>query len=180
MSDLYCLAIPFIIDRFRFFRKLLWVYAGVGIVALLLVLVNSAKVHGAHITYSIKGFTFQPSEIVKILFLFFIAALLYKYNDFKWIIVSAILSGCFVIILVLSRDLGSALIFFVAYFMILVMSTHNYWYLLTGIVGGALASIVAYNLFDHVKVRVVAFLDPWTYIDDQAYQITQSLFFFFS
>ena len=176
VSFAICLAIPFIIDRFRFFRKLLWVYAGVGIVALLLVLVNSAKVHGAHITYSIKGFTFQPSEIVKILFLFFIAALLYKYNDFKWIIVSAILSGCFVIILVLSRDLGSALIFFVAYFMILVMSTHNYWYLLTGIVGGALASIVAYNLFDHVKVRVVAFLDPWTYIDDQAYQITQSLF----
>ena len=175
VSFAVCLAIPFVIERFRFFRKLLWVYAGIGIAALLIVLTGT-KVNGAHITYSIKGFTFQPSEIVKILFLFFIAALLYKYNDLKWICISAVISGCFVIILVLSRDLGSALIFFVAYFMILVMSTHNYWYLLTGLIGGAIACITAYNIFDHVKVRVVAFLDPWTYIDDQAYQITQSLF----
>lgn len=175
VSFAICLAIPFVIERFRFFRKLLWVYAGVGIVALLIVLTGT-KVNGAHITYSIKGFTFQPSEIVKILFLFFIAALLYKYNDLKWIFISAVVSGCFVIILVLSKDLGSALIFFVAYFMILIMSTHNYWYLLTGLAGGAIACIAAYNIFDHVKVRVVAFLDPWTYIDDQAYQITQSLF----
>ncbi|MBP3755449.1 MAG: FtsW/RodA/SpoVE family cell cycle protein [Lachnospiraceae bacterium] len=175
VSFAICLAIPFVIERFRFFRKLLWVYAGVGIVALLIVLTGT-KVNGAHITYTIKGFTFQPSEIVKILFLFFIAALLYKYNDLKWIFISAVISGCFVIILVLSKDLGSALIFFVAYFMILIMSTHNYWYLLTGLAGGAIACVAAYNIFDHVKVRVVAFLDPWTYIDDQAYQITQSLF----
>ncbi|MBO4909668.1 MAG: FtsW/RodA/SpoVE family cell cycle protein [Lachnospiraceae bacterium] len=175
VSFAICLAIPFVIERFRFFRKLLWVYAGVGIVALLIVLTGT-KVNGAHITYSIKGFTFQPSEIVKILFLFFIAALLYKYNNLKWIFISAVISGCFVMILVLSKDLGSALIFFVAYFMILIMSTHNYWYLLTGLAGGAIACIAAYNIFDHVKVRVVAFLDPWTYIDDQAYQITQSLF----
>ena len=175
ISFAICLVIPFVIERFRFFRKLLWIYAGVGIVALLIVL-TSTKVNGAHITYTIKGFTFQPSEIVKILFLFFIAALLYKYNDLKWIIVSAVVSGIFVMILVLSRDLGSALIFFVVYFMILIMSTHNYWYLLTGLVGGGIACVVAYNIFDHVKVRVVAFLDPLTYIDDKAYQITQSLF----
>ena len=176
VSFAICLAIPFIVDRFRYFRQLIWVYAGVGIVTLLTVLITSNKVNGAKITFTIHGFTFQPSEFVKILFLFFLAALLYKYNDVKWIFISAVVSGIFVITLVLSKDLGSALIFFVAYFMVLVMSTHNYWYLLTGIGGGALACIAAYNIFDHVKVRVVAFLDPWTYIDDQAYQITQSLF----
>ena len=176
ISFMVCLAIPFFVDRFRYFRQLLWVYAGVGIVTLLAVLVSDGKVNGAKITYSIHGFTFQPSEFVKILFLFFLAALLYKYNDLKWIFISAVISGIFVIVLVLSKDLGSALIFFVAYFMILVMSTHNYWYMLTGIGGGALACVVAYHIFDHVKVRVVAFLDPWNYIDDQAYQITQSLF----
>ncbi len=176
VSFAICLVIPFFVDRFRYFRQLLWAYAGIGIVTLSIVLLNGAKTNGAKISYTIHGFTFQPSEFVKILFLFFLAALLYKYNDLKWIFISAVISGIHVLVLVLSRDLGSALIFFVAYFMILVMSTHNYWYLLTGLGGGAIACIVAYNIFDHVKVRVVAFLDPWTYIDDQAYQITQSLF----
>ena len=176
VSFAICLVIPFFVDRFRYFRQLLWAYAGIGIVTLSIVLLNGAKTNGAKICYTIHGFTFQPSEFVKILFLFFLAALLYKYNDLKWIFISAVISGIHVLVLVLSRDLGSALIFFVAYFMILVMSTHNYWYLLTGLGGGAIACIVAYNIFDHVKVRVVAFLDPWTYIDDQAYQITQSLF----
>lgn len=176
VSFAICLVIPFFVDRFRYFRQLLWAYAGIGIVTLSIVLLNGAKTNGAKISYTIHGFTFQPSEFVKILFLFFLAALLYKYNDLKWIFISAVISGIHVLVLVLSRDLGSALIFFVAYFMILVMSTHNYWYLLTGLGGGAIACVVAYNIFDHVKVRVVAFLDPWTYIDDQAYQITQSLF----
>ena len=176
VSFAICLAIPFFVDRFRYFRQLLWVYAIAGIITLSIVLITGSKTNGAKISYTIHGFTFQPSEFVKILFLFFLAALLYKYNDVKWIFVSAVISGIFVLVLVLSKDLGSALIFFVAYFMILVMSTHNYWYLLTGLGGGAIACIVAYNIFDHVKVRVVAFMDPWTYIDDQAYQITQSLF----
>ncbi len=176
VSFAICLAIPFFVDRFRYFRQLLWVYAIAGIITLSIVLITGSKTNGAKISYTIHGFTFQPSEFVKILFLFFLAALLYKYNDVKWIFVSAVISGIFVLVLVLSKDLGSALIFFVAYFMILVMSTHNYWYLLTGLGGGAIACIVAYNIFDHVKVRVVAFMNPWTYIDDQAYQITQSLF----
>ncbi len=176
VSFAICLAIPFFIERFKYFKELLWAYAGVGIVVLTVVLSTGRKVNGAFITYTIKGITFQPSEFVKIIYLFFLAALLYKYNSFKWILISALVTGAYVIVLVFSRDLGSALIFFVAYVMIVVMATHNYLYLLSGIVGGAIACVVAYNLFDHVKVRVIAFLDPWKYIDDQAYQVTQSLF----
>ena len=180
LSFAICLVIPFAIDRLRFFRKLIWLYAAVGITALSIVLFAGRKINGANINFTIRGFTFQPSEIVKIIYLFFIAALLYKYNSFKWILISALVTGAYVIVLVFSRDLGSALIFFVAYVMIVVMATHNYLYLLSGIVGGAIACVVAYNLFDHVKVRVIAFLDPWKYIDDQAYQVTQSLFSFSS
>ena len=176
ISFAICLAIPFFIDRFKYFKQLIWVYPVVGIIALLIVLLAGRKVNGANITFTIKGLSFQPSEFVKILFLFFLAALLYKYNSFKWILISAVIAGIHVIILVLSRDLGSALIFFVAYVMIVVMATHDYRYLLAGLLGGALACIAAYNIFDHVKVRVMAFTSPWKYIDDQAYQVTQSLF----
>ena len=45
-----------------------------------------------------------------------------------------------------------------------------------GILGGAGASIVAYHMFSHVRTRVIAFLHPWSNINDSGYQITQSLF----
>jgi len=176
ISFAICLAIPFVIDRFRHLRQLLWVYAFTGLFALLIVLLTGSKTNGAYIVFAIRGVTFQPSEFVKILYLFFIAALLYKNNSFKWIAISALIAGAHVIILVLSKDLGSALIFFVTYVFIVVMSTHNYWYLASGILGLVISSIVSYQLFDHIKVRVTAFMDPWTYIDDKGYQITQSIF----
>lgn len=43
-------------------------------------------------------------------------------------------------------------------------------------IGGGAASYLAYLLFDHVRVRVLAWQDPWKYIDSKGYQITQSLF----
>lgn len=45
-----------------------------------------------------------------------------------------------------------------------------------GLGGGSLASWVAYRLFDHVKVRVLAWQNPFGYIDKEGYQISQSLF----
>lgn len=52
----------------------------------------------------------------------------------------------------------------------------NYLYLAAGMIGGGAASYLAYLLFDHVRVRVLAWQDPWKYIDSKGYQITQSLF----
>ena len=49
-------------------------------------------------------------------------------------------------------------------------------YLLAGLVSAVLASVVSYKMFPHVRVRVTAFLDPFTNIDNQGYQISQSLF----
>ncbi|MBO7530583.1 MAG: hypothetical protein J6T50_02125, partial [Lachnospiraceae bacterium] len=57
VSFAICLAIPFLIDRLRFFRKLLWLYAASGIIVLSLVLLTGRRTHGAFITYTIKGFT---------------------------------------------------------------------------------------------------------------------------
>ena len=80
------------------------------------------------------------------------------------------------IILVLSRDLGSALIFFVVYVIMIFVASCNVLYLLAGVGGGSLAAIIAYKLFAHVRVRVQAYLDPWSVIDNEGYQVTQSLF----
>ena len=86
------------------------------------------------------------------------------------------IAGAHVIVLVVSKDLGSALIFFVGYVFMVFAATKNYLYLLAGAVGGSGAAWAALQIFAHVRNRVVSWLDPWTYIDTKGYAITQSLF----
>ena len=87
-----------------------------------------------------------------------------------------VVAGIHVLLLVASRDLGSALIFFVTYVLMVFLASGNFWYLLLGAAGGCGASVIAYRLFRHVQVRVQAWKDPWSVIDGEGYQVTQSLF----
>ncbi|MBP3205177.1 MAG: FtsW/RodA/SpoVE family cell cycle protein [Lachnospiraceae bacterium] len=176
ISMILCLLLPYLFTRIRFLKKLTWLYAAIGIGCLSAVLIIGNVVHGANITIDIAGVAFQPSEFVKILFLFFLAGALWEDSSFLRVAITAILAGIHVIILVLSTDLGSALIFFIAYVLIVFMATRNYLYLLAGAAGGSAAAVVAYKLFSHVRIRVLAWHDPWSYIDNQGYHITQSLF----
>lgn len=176
VSLIIALFIPYLLSRIRFLKKLTWVYAAVGIGALSLVLVMGEVTYGSKISFSIRGISFQPSEFVKILFIFFLAGALWEKYSFARVAVTAVIAGLHVIVLVVSTDLGSALIFFVGYVFVVFAATRNYLYLLCGAVGGSGAAYVAYQLFSHVKTRVLAWRDPWTYIDNQGYQITQSLF----
>ncbi len=79
-------------------------------------------------------------------------------------------------ILVLSKDLGSAVIFFVAYLVMVYVATRNVGYLALGIGGGSAAAVVAYHLFGHVRQRVSAWKDPMAVYQNEGYQIVQSLF----
>ena len=168
--------VPLLMNRLSFWKKLTWIYAEVGILLLGGVLILGEVTHGSKISFTVHEVTFQPSEFVKILFVFFVAAALWEDISFKKIAVTTVLAGIQVMILVLSKDLGSALIFFVAYLFLVFAASKDFRYLLTGLAAGCLAAVGAYFVFDHVKVRVLAWQDPWSYIDNQGYQITQSLF----
>ncbi|MCM1542938.1 MAG: FtsW/RodA/SpoVE family cell cycle protein [Blautia sp.] len=176
VSLIVALLIPYLLSRIRFLKKLTWIYAAVGVGALSLVLLLGDTTYGSKISFSVIGISFQPSEFVKILFIFFLAGALWEKYSFARVAVTAVLAGLHVIVLVISTDLGSALIFFVGYVFVVFAATRNYLYLLCGAVGGSGAAYVAYRLFSHVRTRVLAWRDPWSYIDNQGYQITQSLF----
>ena len=176
ISVLLALFLPYLLNRFSFWKKLGWVYAALGIGFLGAVLILGKVTHGSRISFTIQEITFQPSEFVKILFVFFLAAFLQEKVHFKKIFLTAVLAGIHVIILVLSKDLGSALIFFVAFLFVVYIASGNLLYLLGGFCGLTGASVSAYHLFTHIQIRVLAWKDPWSYIDAQGYQITQSLF----
>lgn len=171
-----CILVPFIIKNFPYFDKLGWQYGIIGILLLLVTFVFAEEIHGAKNWIVISGVAFQPSEFVKILYVFFAAALLTRKNNFKHIVIVTAVAVVHVTILIVEKDLGGALIFFITYLFLLVSVTGNYLYLLLGILCGLGASVGAYHLFSHVKTRVLAWKDPFSIIDTGGYQITQSMF----
>lgn len=168
--------VPVCIKGVGFVRKLYLVFAIVGLGCLLAVLVTGIISYGAKLSISIGGVSFQPAEFVKITFIFFVAGMLYQNNSFKRVCITTILAAAHVLILVCSKDLGAALIFFVVYLMMLVVSTKNLLYLLAGTGAGGIACFISYHLFAHVRVRVLAWQNPLAVIDKEGYQISQSLF----
>lgn len=176
VSSLLVLVIPVMIRRMGFFRNLTWAYAVAGIFALALVCVAGAVSYGAKISFSIAGITVQPSEFVKIIFVFFVAAMYYRSTAFKQVVITTAIAALHVLILVASKDLGGALIFFIAYMVMLYVATKKLLYFGSGILAGSLAAVVAYKLFHHVQVRVLAWKTPLKVIDHEGFQICQSLF----
>lgn len=168
--------LPFLIDRLWQLSRLAWIYASVGILLLLVVLVIGKTTSGAQLSLQFGGFSLQPSEFVKISFVFFVATMFYQSTGFLQVVITTVVAALHVVLLVLSKDLGGALIFFLSYLFMLFVATNNYFYLFGGLASGCAASAVAYRLFDHVKVRVTAWQNPWADIDNRGYQITQSLF----
>lgn len=176
VSALITWIIPFIMDRVWQLAKIPWIYGFLGLGLLVVVWIIGNNSFGAQLSVSIGGIAFQPSEFVKISFVFFVATMFYQEIDRRTVILTTAMAGAHVLVLVLSKDLGSALIFFVTYLAMLFVATTNVLYLLGGLLGGCGASVLAYHLFAHVRTRVEAWRNPWADIDNRGYQITQSLF----
>ena len=170
-----CIFVPLIIEKFRILEKMGWYFAAIGIVFLMLFVIGVEK-YGSRNWISVGGIAIQPSEFVKILYVFFMASLLSQTTKFKHIVIISAVAAVHVVILVAEKDLGAALIYFVTYIFVLYVATTKVQYLGAGLAGGTLASIVAYHLFSHVRTRVQAWRDPWAEIRGGGYQVAQSLF----
>jgi len=168
--------VPFIMDRVWQLSRLAWLYGIVGLALLVVVWMVGNSSFGAQLSITVGGFAFQPSEFVKISFVFFAASVFYRSTDFKTVAAATAMAAAHVLVLVLSKDLGSALLFFLTYLAMLFVATGNWLYLTLGTVSGCGAAAGAYALFSHVRVRVEAWRNPWADIDNRGYQITQSLF----
>ncbi len=176
IASVITMFIPLLVKKFKFLRKFTWAYAVIGILLLGLVLGLGRISGGAHISYTIAGITLQPSEFVKIIFVFFVACMLYKSTDFKQVCITTIVAAIHVVILVLSTDLGASLIFFITYVIMLFAATRKPAYLAAGTGVGIVAALAATRLFSHVRVRVEAWRDPFANIDGGGWQVAQSLF----
>lgn len=167
--------IPVVLKKIKWLRNLSWVYCVAGL-ALLVAVLFCTEVFGANLVLTIGGFSVQPSEFVKILFVMYVAAAFNKSAGLGNTIAVTFFAAVHVIILVLSKDLGAALIFFVVYLLMMYIATGNVILVLLGMGSGAVASVASYHIFPHVKQRVLMWINPWSDIDRKGYQICQSMF----
>lgn len=167
--------VPYILKKARWLKNIGWVYCFVSLGMLVAVLFGSA-VYGANLVLTLGPVSIQPAEFAKILFVMFVASMFNKATNVKQIVIVTLAAIAHVIILVLSKDLGAALIFFVVYIMMLYIATKKIGLCIAGLLSGMAASVLAYFAFGHVRQRVIIWRDPWATIDTTGYQICQSLF----
>ena len=93
LGTVLSLLIPVIVRKLHVLTRMTRAYVFVGIGLLGLVMVASRSVNGSKLTLTVAGFTFQPSEFVKIIFVFAVAGLLAGEHSLKRIILATVLAA---------------------------------------------------------------------------------------
>lgn len=187
---LYLLMIK--IPDYRSLEDYKYIYIFAGILLLLATILFGIQVGGARSWINFGFLRFQPSEIVKIIMVIFLASYLEEKKEIlsegtnnyfgitlpniQYIGPLLVMWGFSLVLLIFQKDLGAALIFFGTFLAMIFVATGRWSYIITGLFLFSLGAVGCYFLFNHVRVRVAIWLNPWSDIDGKGYQIVQSLF----
>jgi len=169
----------------------IFLFAGAGLLLLPLVPGVGTSFGGARIWVSLGPINFQPGEFAKLALAIFFAGYLaenreliadgrkigpLRLPELRHLLPIAVSWGFAVLVMVGQKDLGSSLLFFALFVVMMWVATERAAYLLIGLVLFASAAYVAWRLFGHVQTRVTIWLDPWSDPLDRGYQIVQALY----
>lgn len=164
-----------LIRRTKNFGRGNWAFMVLTLLMLLSTVVLGRTVGGARNWIRIGPFSIQPSEFAKILFIVVSAYFLSTRENLKSFFPYIGFAAACVMIQVLAKDLGSALLIGGTFLIMFYSATGRTLLTLLGIGvmgGGAVAS---YHLFTHVRTRVEVWQDPWAFYNTSGYQIVQGL-----
>jgi cell division protein FtsW (lipid II flippase) len=177
-----------VLERYRYTFMLL------GIILLLLPLVPGIgrTVQGARIWVAIGPVSFQPGEFAKIILAIFFASYLVEKRellgmatrrlgplmlpDLKHFGPVLLAWGASLLVMTAQRDLGSSLLFFSLFVVMLWIATERASYLAVSAVLFSAGAYVAWHLFSHVRVRTDIWIDPWSDVAGQGFQVVQATF----
>jgi cell division protein FtsW (lipid II flippase) len=166
----------------RFLRryKYLWLTGGLALTALTLFFGTHPGGGTGNAWLGCCGIYFQPSEPLKLLLIIYLAAYLadrlpLSLRPLPLLAPTLVLVGIALALLAVQRDLGTASIFIFLYTITLYIASGKKRILLISLVGLVAAGIAGYHLFDVVRIRVDAWLNPWLDPSGRSFQIVQSL-----
>ena len=165
---LFCILMVRYVRRWKLFVQIV-ALGSAGLIALPLVI--GTEVNGATNWIRIAGMNLQPSEVVKVSLLLVLSYSMSRRRFWPWLI----FAGFCLAVLMLQKDLGTALIYYITALLMYFASTGNLPMTGLGLLGGAGASVLGYKMFNHVRVRVAIWQNPWMYYEKSDYQIAQVL-----
>ena len=193
-----CIAVLLAVKQIRVLERYKYTFLLLGIIALLLPLIPGlgAEINGARLWLRLGPLSFQPGEAAKVLLVIFFAGYLVDKRELlsqgsrrigrlslpdpKHLGPLLLAWGASILIMVRQKDLGSSLLFFTVFAVMLYIATNRSWYLILGAFLFSSGALIAYQLFGHVQSRVGTWLDPWPVAKTSGFQLTESLFAFAS
>ncbi len=177
-------------DRWLRTYKYSWAAAGIGL--LLLTFVFGSETNGARLTLSIGPVAGQPSELLKVILVVFLAGYLSENRSLlaeestrlgplrlpplPYLAPMGAMWAIALGIVVVQRDLGAALLFFAVFLALLYVATGRPAYVVGGLILFLVGAFVLYSLFGHVQQRVDNWLDPWADPSGAGFQVVQALY----
>lgn len=172
-------------------RRYKYTWAAAGVALLLIAFVLGREVNGQRLTLVVGPFSGQPSELLKVILVVFLAAYLSENRSLlaqrstrigpirlpplpylapmlaMWLIALGVI--------VIQRDLGAALLLFGVFLTLLYVATARRSYVLLGGLAFVAGGAVMVQLLGHVRTRVDIWLDPFADASGAGYQVVQAL-----
>lgn len=172
----FCVLIAFL--RFvEVIKAVRWCAAGISILLLGITLIIADPTNGALNWLSLGGISIQPSELVKVAFIFVGAATLEKLQSMKNLTGYMVFSAICVLELFLMYDFGTALIFFFTFIVIAFMRSGDFKTLFLVCMVAALGAGLIIFFKPYVASRFSTYLHVWEYMDEGGYQQTRTLIY---
>jgi peptidoglycan glycosyltransferase len=183
-----------VIQRASDLARYKWTLFLIGAVLLLMPMVPGLgrNINGARIWVGIGGLGFQPGEFAKLALAIFLAGYLSERRELiaastwkvgplrlpepQYILPLVVAWGFAVMVMVGLRDLGSSLMFFTLFVVMMWVATERLSYLIIGFLLFGAAAVASWKMFGHVQTRVDIWIDPWEDEYDKGWQIVQSLY----
>ncbi len=147
-----------------------------GLVLLLLPLLFGETVNGARSWLELPfAGSFQPSEMTKLCLILVLAEAMSGGMAPKRVLLALLFAAGCVFLLMLQRDLGTALIYYLTALLLFYAAGGRWPLTLLGLLGGAGGALLGYRMFPHVRVRVAMWRNPWSDPTGSGYQIIQAL-----
>lgn len=170
-------------------RRYKYVLGVSAIVLQLLTMVAGTTINGAKLWIVLGPIQVQPSEIVKIILVLFMAAYLddkrelissdmrvgfLRLPPIPYLLPLAMMWGMSLLVVVVQNDFGTALLFYSIFLVMLYVASGRLIYVFAGLAAFAAGGYAVYQRSAHVAARITTWLDPWSHALTSGYQLIQS------
>ncbi|HZY45050.1 MAG TPA: FtsW/RodA/SpoVE family cell cycle protein [Anaerolineae bacterium] len=167
-----------------------WLIGGLFLLALTFVIGVNPEGSGLRLWLGgLAGVFFQPSEMLKLLFVAFLASYLAEKREIAqslqiehqrfltapYLAPLIAMWAVALILLIGQQDLGTAILLYLTFLVMLYLASSQPRYLLVGVLLLIVAGLIGFQLIGRVRGRVSTWIDPWTDSAGSSYQIVQSL-----